>query len=94
MTTTTRERVFILASSEDQADIFRRRWLAEGEGRRVQDAIYLHGGALDGHLITTADRIVGVEGYQLHPRAEHIDRWLRRTAAKTGIAPTPEPVST
>lgn len=80
-----RERIFILASSKDQADIFARRWVAEGEGRRMQDARYLHGNtdALMGHMIFSTDRIVGVEGYWLHPKADQIEHWLRRTLPKT-----------
>lgn len=79
-----RERVFILAASRDQAEFFQRRWQAEKpNSRRLQDAIYLHGNALEGRMILPADRIVGVEGYWLHPKAVQIQRWLYRTCAKT-----------
>lgn len=89
-----RERVFILAASKDQAALFADRWLAEDPTRRRQDAIYLGLRILDGHRIEAADRIVGVEGYERHPRARQITDWLRRTLAKTGRPFEIEPVTT
>jgi len=89
-----RDRVFVLASSKDQAALFARRWASEAPGRRLTDAIYLHGGALDGHLILSGDRVVGVEGYWRHPKAEQIEQWLKRTLAKTGLPLDIEPVAT
>jgi hypothetical protein len=92
-----RERIFILAASGEQADIFRRRWQAEmPDSRRLQDAIYLHGNTagLMGHVILPSDRLVGLEGYYRHPQADRIDTWLRRTLAKTGRSFEIEPATT
>ncbi len=92
-----RERVFVLAASKDQADLFIRRWQTEKPNvRRLQDAIYLHGdtGGLLGHAILATDRIVGVEGYYRHPQAPKIEDWVCRTLAKTGRAFEIEPVTT
>jgi hypothetical protein len=81
-----RERVFILAASWDQAEIFRIRWQAEKSDRRLQDAIYLHGNTdgLMGHVVLPSDRVVGLEGYYRHPQAGRIQVWLKRTLAKSG----------
>jgi hypothetical protein len=92
--TETRERIFILAASKEQAALFARRWVAEGEGRRLQDAIYLHDRAsFDGHFVLPTDRVVGVEGYWRHPRSDYIERCLRRTLAKTARSLNIEPVA-
>lgn len=85
--TPTRERVFILAASKDQAAIFARHWAAEGPERRLQDAIYLHNRpSLEGYMVTKQDRVVAVDGHWLHPNSRHMESLLRRTLAKTGLA--------
>lgn len=85
-TATRRERVFILASSADQADLFARQWVAEApESRGRADARYLHGDASClGVLIGRDDRVVAVDGWRYHAKAEQIENELRRTLAKTG----------
>lgn len=88
-----RERVFVLAASIDQFDLFARDWVNEREGRRRSDAIYLSEAKQSGYLITASDRIVGVEGYWRHPKADRIQADLYRTLAKTGLAPAIESVA-
>lgn len=79
-----RERVFILAASQEQAAIFARRWVAEGEGRGLTDAIYLTR-YTRGHFVTPQDRVVQLEGSYLNRDIDRIETELIRTLAKTGL---------
>jgi hypothetical protein len=89
-----RERIFILAASREQADLFARRWVQERpEVRRRADAIYLTWPPKDGMVILKSERLVGVEGYRSHRRASQIEAWLRRLLPKTGRPFEVEPVT-
>jgi hypothetical protein len=80
-----RERVYILAASKDQAAIFARRWVAEGEGRGLADAVYLTRYNFDGLMVSEPDRIVRLEGFHLNRDAHQLECHVRRALAKTGL---------
>jgi hypothetical protein len=82
--TATRERVYILAASAEQADIFARKWVAEDPARRLVDARYV--GAyhhLHGVFLTEGDRVVEMDGADMHPKHFELLDCLHRWAAKT-----------
>lgn len=80
-----RERVYILAASQEQAAIFARRWVAEGEGRALTDAVYLTRYCCQGLMVSAPNRIVRLEGFHLNRDAHLLEREVRRGLAKTGL---------